>query len=277
MMSTLGRVVIWMLAGVVVVAIANATARLTWSLAGQTGAPVSNISTALAEPSRGRPVDLAPIFALAPFGTAATADISEPVAQETSLGLILRGIVVAVPPRHSIAVIASAEGDAKLYGIGDSIEGKAVLQEVLGDRVMLKVGDKLESLSFPEPGQNTGVANILAGITNSGVAATKTAVVNSPTPIIEEYRRRIAQNPKSLLDNFGISPSKDGYTINQNTNSRVLRAGLRPGDLIARVNGEPVGDIERDRDLVDKIIASGRVRVEVVRDGRTVVMSFPLQ
>ncbi len=124
MMLSLGRIGIWMAAAAVVVTIANAAARLTWSLAGETGALVSNISTVLAEPSRERPVDLAPIFALAPFGTAATAVVPEPVAKETSLGLVLRGIVVAVPSRDSIAVIASAEGDAKLYGIGDSSREK---------------------------------------------------------------------------------------------------------------------------------------------------------
>lgn len=277
MTVSLSRIGIWILAGGVVIAVANAAARLTWSLAGETGAQVTDIATALAEPSRERPLDLAPIFALAPFGTAATAAAPEPVAQETSLGLVLRGIVVAEPARDSIAVIASAAGDAKVYGVGDSVDGKAILQAVLGDRVMLEVGDRVETLSFPKPGQNTGVANIVAGIPNSGIAAASPSAGKPQTPIIEDYRRKIALNPKSVLDSFGISPSKDGYTIGQNTNSSVLRAGLRPGDRIAKVNGEQVGDIERDRGLVDQIIASGRVRVEVVRDGRTVVMSFPLQ
>ena len=278
-MTRLGRLAIWILASVVTVAIADAAARLTWSLAGETGAPVADIAAALAEPADEKPLDLTPIFVLAPFGTPATAAAPEPVAQETSLGLVLRGITITEPLDNSVAVIASDDGVAKLYGIGDSVEGKATLIEVMDGKAMLQVGDRVESLSFPKPGEKVGVKNILAKINDggNGGGVTTASVPKVQTPVIEDYRRKIAANPKAFLDNVGIAATKDGYAISENASSSLLRTGLRPGDLIAKVNGEAVGDIERDRDLLDKVITSGKVRVEVVRDGRTVVMSFPLQ
>jgi general secretion pathway protein C len=55
------------------------------------------------------------------------------------------------------------------------------------------------------------------------------------------------------------------------------RAGLLPGDVVARVNGQQVGDIVGDQALFENIVASGRARLEVIREGETVVMSFPLR
>jgi C-terminal processing protease CtpA/Prc len=61
-----------------------------------------------------------------------------------------------------------------------------------------------------------------------------------------------------------------GFTLGAAPWPEMQRAGIRPGDTIATVNGLPVGDMERD--VVDAI-ASGKARVEVVRDGRQVVLS----
>ena len=54
-------------------------------------------------------------------------------------------------------------------------------------------------------------------------------------------------------------------------------AGLAPGDVVEKVNGVQVGDAERDRRLFDEAVVSGRARVEVVRDGRRIILSFPLR
>lgn len=284
MTGSLQRICLWLLSGLFVTAIANAAARLTWTLAGQTGVAVSEIAVASAATGLVRQPDLSPILALAPFGSAASAPAPEPTVRETSLDLVLRGVVMAEPRQDSIAVVALKDGAAKLYGVGDSIEGKAVVKEILADRILVQVGDAVETLSFPKPGEagKAGVARLVAGITNSGIPGATGSVGASagaaaPKPAIEEYRRRIALNPKAVLDSFGVSVSENGYTIDPNATSSVLRAGFKPGDLISRVNGEAVGDIERDRRLIDSVIAQGRVRVEVVRDGKTVVMSFPLQ
>jgi len=43
------------------------------------------------------------------------------------------------------------------------------------------------------------------------------------------------------------------------------------------VNGQSVGDVDKDRALYDVIAESGQARIEIERDGRTIMMSFPLQ
>ena len=278
MTGSLGRLGLMLLSALFVMAIAQQAARLTWTLAGETGARTSDIATATTTAGDTADVDLSPIFALSPFGNPAVVEAPEPVAQETDLGLVLRGITIAVPARNSIAVIALKEGDAKIYGIGESIEGKAVLKEIQSDKVMLDVGGKSEFLGFPKPG--TEKKTVIGGgfiIGNANGGNDTTASTGKPkAPVMEQYRDKITKNPKAFLEKLGVSVSQKGYTIDENANPGVLRAGLKPGDLISKVNGETVGDIEKDRRLLDTVIASGRVRVEVVRNGHKVIMSFPL-
>ena len=71
--------------------------------------------------------------------------------------------------------------------------------------------------------------------------------------------------------------SWNGYRIAEQHDSGVGLAGLRAGDIVTSVNGQAVGDVEQDRSLFDNVAASGLARVEVQRDGRTIVLSFPLQ
>lgn len=94
---------------------------------------------------------------------------------------------------------------------------------------------------------------------------------------IELWRERIRANPQEVLDTIGLIPTENGYRIAEEHDSGVGLAGLRAGDVVTSVNGQVVGDVERDRELFDDVAASGLARIEVQRDGSTVVMSFPLQ
>jgi len=80
-----------------------------------------------------------------------------------------------------------------------------------------------------------------------------------------------------VLDNFGVRLTPRGYEVGPAPSIGVTRAGLRPGDVIAAVNGEAVGDVEADRRLYEKIAAAGHARVEILRSGRRVILSFPLK
>jgi general secretion pathway protein C len=73
------------------------------------------------------------------------------------------------------------------------------------------------------------------------------------------------------------STGQGGYVVGADSSPQLLRAGLRPGDVIRSVNGQALGDPDADRDLFASAAASGRLRVEVVRDGRTLSLTVPLR
>lgn len=293
MSPNLVRLATLALSGLIAVAIGHAASRLTRSLSGETGVALPDIAVSV-EQAPPAALDLTPIFVLAPFGSPVVESAPEAVvAEETSSGLVLRGIVTAAPSGNSVAVIATEDGEARLYSVGDVIDGKATLVEVLPDRAMLQVGDRVETLSYPKLSSTRGDDDIIAepnegedfaeipvedGAVRPGKSGSAGATASiEPASMVEEMRSRIMDNPQSFMDSMGISVVEGGYAIAENAPPSLLSTGLRPGDMIAKVNGRPVGDIEDDRQLLDEVIASGKVRVEVIRDGRNVVMSFPLQ
>ncbi len=83
------------------------------------------------------------LFGLYQMNTAALL----PIAQ---LGLTLQGILYASQPALSQAIIASANGEAKAYKIGDSING-VVIKQILANDVIIESNDALQRLPLIRP------------------------------------------------------------------------------------------------------------------------------
>lgn len=288
------------LASLVSISLGIALADLTWHLSGDAGGEVAAPLGVDASASAATKTDLTPILALAPFGSS-TPIVAETGPQETSLGLVLHGVALAEPETLSTAIIAAAGGEPRIYAIGETLPGAAILQAVAADSVTLNVAGRLETLSFPVAPQGTAGAGAtprpaptVTGPVNAdeGVSTSIGAVPDArPDPnqpsrgprtadadaIAEDFRQRIASNPQTVLTDVGLVATADGYRLDDSMMPDLKRAGLQPGDVVVRVNGNKVGDVERDKDLFDAVVASGRARVEVMRDGDLIVMSFPLR
>ena len=301
------RLGIFLAAGLVTAGFAVKAAQVTWHLAGQTGGSMNAMPSTPAAPAADARTDVDAIIALEPFGTASApvADLSP--ARETSLGLELLGVVAAEEGGRSSAVIRESGGTAETYSIGDEIPGGARLTAVAADHVVLSVAGRRESLSFPDAlargtsgSSPRGVAAMRARLSpdaqrtagGSGsatserdaflAAAGKTPARDndsalSADQIIDSFRQQIEANPQTVLDNLGVAVSGEGYRVSDGASSDLRRAGLKPGDVVVSVNGSSVGNIEQDRALFEQVVASGRARVEIMRDGRRMTLCFPLQ
>lgn len=249
----------------VVASVAIALAQLTWRLTGAEDGRSHVAVVAIAVPSR--PLDLTAVSRFAPFGTlvAAPGVAGDP----SALGLQLRGIMLARPQPASTALIAAAGGPVKVFGIGDTLPGGAILDAVEFDLVVLRINGQLLTLAFPAKPVSGSVA---PGA--SPQAAVPLPQVGNHAPV-EQLRARAA-DPQSLLGSLGASATPEGYRVGPAPSDELRRAGLQPGDIVEKVNGQAVGDPARDRALFDEAVVAGRVRVEVVRDGKRIALSFPL-
>ena len=273
-----------------VMSVAAALAGLTWRLTGQDDGQ-SRVFISTRAPASTAAGDVAATIALAPFGGAAVADVAAPTA---ATGLVLRGIVQGYPPGLSRALIAGASGTAaRSYAVGEAIEGSSTTLESIGrDQVILRVGDHQEALGFPQPVSATAPAPARATALRAaraipspaapvptGPAAGATAPTGAASlpSIVEDYRRRVTANPSAVAQGLGAQATAGGYQIGPNPSPELLRAGLLPGDVVATVNGVTLGEAESDRRVFDQALVSGRARVEVVRDGRRIALSFPLR
>jgi general secretion pathway protein C len=257
---------------------------VAWAAGGATWRALGHFSGAAEPPApaSGRtaaaPVDLEPILRLAPFGVAAPAAAAPGAASQA---LSLRGVIVAVPASASTALIADAGGQPRAYAVGESLPGGATLESVAADHVVLNAGGRRERLDFPEAAALApGAAAVRASIPGFGPAAggSTAEAPAQPEEAIDFWRRRIAEDPRAVLGELGLAAGDGGgYRIGEGAPPQVRRAGLLPGDVVVRVNGVPVGDVEADRLHFETVAAAGRARVEVMRDGRLMILTFPLR
>ncbi|NUB42758.1 hypothetical protein GEU84_000030 [Fertoebacter nigrum] len=269
---------VWLALALTVISLGAAAGPVVWRLAGETG---QRPPATMAQPDQPAPrTDLGPVLAFAPFGSAAQPQAAAPeLAGETALGLTLLGVTIATPASASRAIIAGAEPVAQSYAVGAAITDAALLHAVAADHVVLRVGDRLETLSFTKPGAaapataGTDLRNL---IPQQGAAAAP-APDNAPDAVIARYRNAIQQDAQGVMDRLGLEITDQGYRITDQASPGVRQAGFRPGDVVTTVNGQKVGDMAADRGYFDEVAASGRARVEIQRDGQSIVMSFPLR
>ena len=287
MSARLSRLALALLALAVVGSVAHAGAMLTWHKMGFTPEIAPREAAFRVAPTVKEPLDIAPILALAPFGTRIISDVPEPVEDTAAApavsilqGLSLQGVMVAIPSDRSLAIIDTGSGEISTYAVGQEVQRGATLKEVRSESVDIALGSYVETLVFDDKSRkSTSPGVFIPQIVLPGTqrGATGPRAASTPEEVIDVYRKRIAINPKAVLDGFGVSVTDGGYEIGPTPSIGVTRAGLRPGDIIARVNGEQVGNIEADRRLYEKIAASGQARVEILRNGRRVILSFPLR
>ena len=154
----------------VIASVALALATFTWRLQGSAGvgpaaAPVS--------PGGARAIDLAPIMALAPFGTASALPAS---GDQGSLQI--RAIFAAVPMEGSSVLIAGSDGTVNSYGIGASVGG-GVIEQILPEQVVLRTAGGLQTLSIGLVGDGQGQSATKAASTPT---TTSNPVAPSPPP-----------------------------------------------------------------------------------------------
>ena len=274
----------------VVVSLALGFSRLTWRLVGwDDGRAAIWTPAALAPVGGATGGELTSILTWAPFGggSAGAGGLSI-----SSLGLILRGVVY-VAGGGSTALISSGEGPVQIFVVGQAPAGNAVIEAIEVDRVILNVGGRLAAVVLPNPAgapppgaapvamapavaaaRSPEAAAALASaspIATAAAAAAAAASRNAASPT------RPAAPAAPAAGSLGVTPTPQGYVVGADSAPQLLRAGVRPGDVIKSLNGQALGDPARDQQIFQRAAAGGRARVEVVRDGRTLTLTVPLR
>ena len=83
------------------------------------------------------------------FGEAHSTD-NDADAPQTSVQLVLAGVLAVPDPKRGLALIGPNAGTAKLYAVGSAVPGGVSLHAVYPDRVLLDRGGVIESLILPK-------------------------------------------------------------------------------------------------------------------------------
>jgi len=192
-------------------------------------------------------------------------------APETRLNLKLRGTIAADDETIAHAIIADGSNSTRVYFIEDRVPGGATLHEVQADRVILKRGGAFETLKLPKMSENLGTpARTPRAVMPSTVDGSRTPRGVSPANLgtFTEVLRPQPFMPNGQLQGYRVYPGRD---------RRAFAAlGLRPGDLVKDINGQPLDNLQNGMELFRTLGTATSLTVTVERNGADMVLNLDL-
>jgi general secretion pathway protein C len=246
--------VAWVLGALIAVELARIAAAL---LSGQVKSPEPVVEASAPRPKPG--VNVQAVVAAHLFGVA----VAEPSAQDpnnaplSSANLMLAGTIATENPKKGIAIITDG-GPSKVFAVGDSVNG-ASLYSVYLDHVILDRGGKLETLLLPRR---------FAG--GSQAAPPRLAAVRAaqPIPPVKHMASVLAQVMRPVASYDSAAGKFRGFRAYPGRNRAMFtQLGLKPGDLVTAINGQPLDDAQRSEHVMNTIQTEASVTVTIERGG----------
>ncbi len=281
--ATAQRLSPW-LNGLLVVVLAYSLAGLSWRLwPQQSGESLRDFSvTALSSSSvnakKGQTLDGVAslhLLGVAELPTEKVVQQSVVDAPETRLSLTLRGIIALSSGGVGRALIAEGNAEERLYKVGDTLSGSAVLHEVLADKVILKRGGRFETLTLPRE-------RLEAEVSSAASRGRPASPSGAATTQLRTLRDEIAGNPQLAFSLIQAQPVLEqgkikGYRVNPGRQRKLFQGtGLRPGDVVTHVNGVALSDPAQMASLFAQFKTADRFELQLERGGQATSLSIDL-
>jgi general secretion pathway protein C len=182
-------------------------------------------------------------------------------APQTTMPLVLTGIISADDPQYGLAILGQSAQSTKVFAVGDNVPGGAKLHSVYNDRVVIDRGGHLETLFLPKQTAASAAPPPMA------------TALNTESPIADRMRKLITEQPSLLADVMRPQPvfangKQTGYRVYPGRNRQAfLKLGLRPGDLVTAINGTMLDDPDHGQQIFNTLGSSSEAHVTVQRNG----------
>ncbi|HEV7431790.1 MAG TPA: type II secretion system protein GspC [Steroidobacteraceae bacterium] len=190
-------------------------------------------------------------------------------APQTSVQLVLAGVLAVPDPKRGLAIIGPNAGTAKLYTVGSAIPGGVSLYSVYSDRVLLDRSGVIESLLLPRKAPLAGTAPELPNSASGGQRLAAFAQGNAA--VLGGLVRAQPVFVGTKLTGYRIYPG--GRT----SVGAFTHLGLRPGDLITGVNGTPLDDPARANEILQTLSSLASANLTIQRNGQSQELTLNLE
>jgi general secretion pathway protein C len=231
------------------------------------------------------------------FGNALpVADNRALAAPETTLNLVLRGILAGDGPKDGLAIISDGNQNERTYAVGDDVGG-ATLDSVYADRVLLSRGGVLETLTLARTERDTtGARSTAAGNgvgTRTAPAATIAAGPAAPQSFVNpnislggmDWNQLTAStqiDPAALAQQVSIAPVMEngrfvGVRLSPGRDAALFhQLGLQADDIVTAVNGIVLDSPARAQEIASKLAGAKTLAVTIRRNGATQTLNVSL-
>lgn len=200
-------------------------------------------------------------------------------APETQLNLRLIGVTASNNPERSAAVIQQGS-EQRTYIPGEQIaRSRAVLEEILPDRVLLNNEGQRETLYLEGRDGYEAVLTVPQIDAATGPVAGESEVAEEATEIPDQLAsdiEDIRDNPEAINELIQISPARgpeglQGYRLEPRDNPEAFaEAGFQPGDVAVAINGFDLTDMTEAMQIMNELDDLQQISVRVLRDGEYV-------
>jgi general secretion pathway protein C len=262
-----------LVASLLAIAIAAQAALL---LTSQPGAPLANPTAALrTAPPRAAEVNVQAIVDAHLFGAPATRPADSATAPQTSLPLVLAGLLANSDPNRGSAIVGSSAASAKFVSVGGAVEGGARLHAVYHDRVVLERNGALESLYLPKNfSMSTQAMSAAANRAGGPAGATpgqRLQVIANNNTLFNGLARVQAVLAQGKLIGYRLFPT------GANSQQAFVKLGLISGDLLTAINGTPLDDPNKSNDILQTLASAASASVTVSRNGTPTEVNLNLE
>ena len=188
----------------------------------------------------------------------------------TSLKIALLGTVTG-SEQNAFAVIEETDKRKQgLYKIGDSVQN-ATVKKILREKVVLRVGTKDEILTMEESA---------ASRRDRGRRPSKSTERGTTIMVSRKDIQSSLKDINKLMSQVRIRPhfkdgKSDGLSVSRIKGGSIFsKLGLRNGDIVQKINGEPINSPDEVLVLYEKLKSGSRVSLEVTRKGELKTMNY---
>jgi general secretion pathway protein C len=245
--------VAWVLGALIAIEMARIAAAL---VSGQVKSPEPVVEASAPRPKPG--VNVQAVVSAHLFGVA----VADPSTQDPNnaplsrANLVLAGTIATENPKKGIAIISDG-GPSKVFAVGHKVNG-ASLYSVYLDHVILDRDGNLETLLLPR----VFAGGSRAAPPRAAAADVRTAqTTQSVNSVLHQVMRPVASYDSAAgkFRGFRAYPGRN--------RAMFAELGLKPGDLVTAINGQPLDDAQRSEAVFNTIQTAASVTVTIERGG----------
>lgn len=189
----------------------------------------------------------------------------------SSLNLVLAGVIASGAGGYALI---SVNGQAQEpFAVGQTITGGAVLQAVYPDRVVIRRNGALESLLLEGADNSQAPSEVAMPDVNQTAGVSGEIVQETGTNQYTVAREQLAaqmRTPDFLKQATVVPSSGGGFLVRQiQPGSLYEKLGMRAGDVIKSVNGQPINTAEDAIRLYQQMPSISSVQMEIMRGGKS--------
>lgn len=198
----------------------------------------------------------------------------------SSLNIVLTGVMARGP--SSFAFLSVNGAPESSLQVGQEITAGAVLEAVYPDRIVLRRGGSLEGVILKDSDVTLPAGSIAPAGAPAGRPDPAGAVRSGGGGSYTVDRQALTQNlTAETLSQATVTPGAGGLVVRDVQSGSVFeKLGLRAGDVVRYINGQPVASLEDVMKIYAQLAVAPQaspIAVEVSRGGKTEVLQYRMQ